>query len=149
MMKRGIQLIITFFLLLAILFSCIKEESDYEDNDSMHNSDRLGTSHNTGKNCINCHKFYVGGSVYQKDLSSAYSGAAVQLTSLANGAGTVVAKVTTDKNGNIYTSKIVKFGSGLYVSVIGNTGTKYMSSPITSGACNACHGSTTGKVWVE
>lgn len=148
-MKKPICLLTILFLLSATLFSCIKEEQSHGEKDTLRSSDRMGTSHNTGKNCISCHKYYVGGSVYQKDLSSAYAGAVVQLSSQVNGAGTVVAKITTDKNGNIYTSNTVKFGTGLYVSVTGNSVTKYMTSSITSGGCNSCHGSSTSKVWVE
>ena len=148
-MKKPISLFTILFLLSATLFSCIKEEQSHGEKDTMRSSDRMGTSHNTGKNCISCHKYYVGGSVFQKDLSSVYAGAVVQLSSQASGAGTIVARITTDKNGNIYTSNTVKFGTGLYVSVTGNSVTKYMTAAITSGGCNGCHGSTTSRVWVE
>ncbi len=109
----------------------------------------LGSSHNTGKNCLNCHSFPVGGSVYKKDLVSTYPGTVVKLTTMANGAGTVVATLTTDNSGNIHTSSSVNFGTGLYASVMGATSTKYMASAIKSGACNSCHGSSTSKVWTE
>lgn len=109
----------------------------------------LGSSHNTGKNCLSCHSFPVGGSVYKKDLTTTYPGTVVKLTTQANGAGNVVATLTTDNSGNIHTSSSVNFGTGLYVSVMGSTSTKYMASAIKSGGCNACHGSSTSKVWAE
>lgn len=109
----------------------------------------LGSSHNTGKNCLACHRFSVGGSVYKKDLTSTYPGSVVKLTTQPNGAGTVVATMTTDKSGNIRLSSSISFGSGLYVGITGSAGTQYMKAAITSGGCNACHGNTTSRAWTE
>jgi mono/diheme cytochrome c family protein len=73
----------------------------------------------------------------------------VKLTTQPNGQGTVLATLTTDNSGNIRSSSSISFGTGLYVSASGTAGTKYMAAAIANGACSACHGSTTAKVWVE
>jgi len=145
-------------LILGLIFamaSCEKE-SEVEDNDTTtpvtgttNPTANLGSSHNTGKNCLSCHKFSVGGSVYKSNLASTYPGSVVKLTTQPNGLGTVVATLTTDNSGNIYKSSSISFGTGLYVSATGSAGTKYMASPITSGACNSCHGGSTSRVWAE
>ena len=147
-------LILVFGLILAVV-SCEKgNETDDTDSTSQvigttNPTVNLGSSHNTGKNCLGCHKFSVGGSIFKKDLTSTFPGSVVKLTTQANGAGTVVATLTTDNSGNIHTSSSIAFGSGLFVSVAGTTGTKYMSSVITNGACNSCHGSSVAKAWTE
>jgi hypothetical protein len=160
-MKVSYPLVFTALVCALALFSCEKEEESTDtisetptttnptSGTNTLNTANLGSSHNNGKNCLGCHKFSVGGSVYKKDLSSAYPGSVVKLTTLPNGQGTVVATLTTDKSGNIRLSSSVSFGSGLYVSAMGNTTTKHMSSAITSGACNSCHGGATSRVWTE
>lgn len=143
--------LLSAFMLVFVLFACEKEEDDSDDDQSSLTTTpgNLGSSHNTGKNCLSCHKFSVAGSVYKKDLASAYPGSVVKLTTQANGAGTVVATITTDNSGNIHATSAISFGTGLYVSATGSAGTKYMSSAITSGGCSACHGSSVAKVWTE
>ena len=136
-----------YLLLMCALLgfnTCTKDSSE-------ENSDTGISSHNTGKNCLGCHSFKVAGSVYNSAFTSVYSGATMKITSAANGGGNVLATLTSDKTGNFYTNTSVSFGSGVYVSVTGSGGNvKYMSSAITSGACNSCHnGSTTAKVWAE
>jgi hypothetical protein len=109
-----------------------------------------GTSHNTGKNCMGCHRFTAAGSVYNKALTAAFPGAIVKLTTQANGAGTVLGTFTVNKSGSFYTSSSINFGSAVYVCVTGSAGNvKYMNSAISSGACNSCHGSSTAKIWTE
>lgn len=110
-----------------------------------------GSSHNVGRNCLSCHSnFKAAGSVYNKALTSVYGGAKIKVTSQANGQGTVLATMNSDNSGNFYTSTSISFGSGVFVSAEGTSGTvKYMSNAITSGACNSCHGSSTSKIWAE
>jgi len=138
-MKKVIWL--SLFVLAAIVISCDKE-SEFEGGEC---------SHNTGKNCMSCHKdFKLAGSVYDKSLNSAYAGAKIKVNTQANGAGSALLSLTSDKTGNYYMGSSVNFGSGIYVGVEGTSGTvKYMNSPINSGACNSCHGSSTSKVWAE
>jgi hypothetical protein len=142
---KCVLFLITFFFLLVI--SSCSEDSSGTEGSSITGS----SSHNTGKNCLGCHSFMAAGSVYSKALTSAYSEAVIKLTSGANGTGTVLATLTSDKTGNYYTNNSINFGNGIYVSITGTGGNvKYMSSAITSGACNSCHnGSTTSKVWAE
>ena len=131
---------------IAVLFACEKEDGEEVGGEST----ASGTSHNTGKNCLNCHQFTAAGSVYNKALSSGLQGAIVKLTAQANGAGTVLGTFTVNKSGSFYSSNSINFGTGIYVSVTGSSGSpKYMSSAITTGACNSCHGSSTSKVWAE
>jgi hypothetical protein len=130
------------FIILIVSVSCVKENEE---------SENYGSSHNTGKNCLSCHSnFKLAGSVYNKSLSSAYPGATIKLTSQSNGAGTVLTMLTSDNTGNFHTGSSIGFGSGVYVSVTGTSGTtKYMTSAITNGACNSCHGPSTSKIWIE
>lgn len=165
-MKVIYRLAFTALVCALALISCEKEEESAETDSGTPatttptntnptsgtntlNTTNLGSSHNNGKNCLGCHKFSVGGSVYKKDLASSYPGSVVKLTTLPNGQGTIVATLTTDKSGNIRLSSTISFGSGLYVGAMGNTTTKYMTTAITSGACNSCHGGATSRVWTE
>ena len=141
------KLIAILFLGMAIgFFACEEEDDDELDGQSS----AMGTSHNTGKNCMGCHQLTVAGSVYSKALIAAFQGATIELTTQPNGAGTVIGTFTTNKSGSFYTSSSINFGTGVYVSVTGSSGTvKHMASTITSGACNSCHGSSTSKIWTE
>ena len=143
-MKKLLALLV--FGLAIGFFACEEEDEDEVGGQSS----AMGTSHNTGKNCMGCHQFTAAGSVYNKALTSAFQGASVKLTSQPNGAGTVIGTFTTNKSGSFYTSSPINFGTGVYVSVTGSSGNvKHMASAITSGACNSCHGSSTTKVWTE
>ena len=143
-MRKVFSILLIGFL--AVLFACEKEDGEEVGGEST----ASGTSHNTGKNCLNCHQFNAAGSVYNKALSSGLQGAIVKLTTQANGAGTVLGTFTVNKSGSFYSSNSINFGTGIYVSVTGSSGSpKYMSSAITTGACNSCHGSSTSKVWAE
>lgn len=144
-MRKVFSILLISFI--AVLFACEKEDDGEEVGGQ---STASGTSHNTGKNCLSCHQFTAAGSVYNKSLASVFPGAVVKLSSQANGAGTVLGTFTVNKSGSFYTSSSINYGTGIYVSVTGSSGsTKHMSSPITSGACNSCHGSSTSKVWTE
>lgn len=140
------KLIALAFILMAVMIVSCGEDSESDDDGVSYES-----SHNTGKNCLSCHSsFKLAGSVYNQALTSAYAGAKIKVTSQANGAGTVLATLTSDNTGNFHTGSAISFGSGVYVSVEGTSGTvKYMNSAITSGACNSCHGSSTSKAWAE
>ena len=97
------------------------------------------SSHNAGRDCLQCHNFSVAGTVYRAD-GSAHPGAVVRLTTGAQGAGDVVASLTTDGAGNFYTSQAVSWGDGLYTDVSGAGGTRVpMQASISGGACNSCH----------
>ena len=143
-MRKVFSILLIGFI--TVLFACENEDGEEVEGESTIS----GTSHNTGKNCMSCHQFTAAGSVYNKALSSGFTGAVVKLTSQANGAGTVLGTFTVNKSGSFYTSSSINYGTGIYVSVTGSSGaTKYMSSAITTGACNSCHGTSTAKVWTE
>ncbi len=133
--------VLVALLALGLVFAC-EHENENEEGES---------SHNTGKNCLGCHsEFKLAGSVYNSALSSPLSGVQITVTSEPNGAGTVLATLTSDSKGNFHTSGNLNFGTGVYVSAEGASGTpKYMGEAITSGACNSCHGSSTSKIWAE
>lgn len=139
-MKKVLFAGLVWLTILAI--SCEKETDDEGEG---------GRSHNAGKNCLGCHTdFKLAGTVYNKSLSAGLSGVKVKVTSQSNGAGTVLATLTSDLSGNFHTGSSINFGTGVYVSVEGSGGTlKSMNASITSGACNSCHGSSASKIWAE
>jgi len=140
-----------YFAFFAIL-SCEKNEN--ETNVSAHNTSK---SHNTGANCMNCHKsggdgegiFQVAGSVYDSLLVSPYANSTIKLYTGPNGTGTLKATVDGDMLGNFFTTNSIDFSTPLYPAVVGTTSTKYMSTAISTGACYSCHSVTTGRIWAK
>ena len=143
-MRRVLTLLV--MSMAIVFFACENEDAE----DVGGKSSISETSHNTGKDCLSCHKFTAAGSVYNKTLTSAFPGAEVKFTSQANGEGTILGTYTVNKSGSFYTNSTINYGSGIYVSVTGSSGNiKHMNTAITTGACNSCHGSSTSKVWAE
>jgi hypothetical protein len=147
--------VIVFSSLLATSQSCRKEiENSSETKNSSHNSSK---SHNMGQNCMNCHKqggsgegwFNIAGTVYDSLKISTYPNATVNLYTGPNGTGSLKYTIDVDAFGNFYTTRSIDFSGGLYASVQGASSTKYMSSVITTGQCNGCHGVTNDKIWVK
>ncbi len=101
-------------------------------------SDPARTSHNAGRDCLQCHSFSLAGTVY-RDNGSVYPGAVVRLTSQPGGGGDVLLSLTADASGNFYTDGPVSWGDGLYTDVQGTGARRLMEAPVTSGACNSCH----------
>ena len=101
-------------------------------------SDPVRTSHNAGRDCLQCHSFSVAGTVYRDD-GSVYPGAVVRLTSQSEGGGGVLLSLTADASGNFFTSEPVSWGDGLYTDVQGTGARRLMEAPVTGGACNSCH----------
>lgn len=151
-MKTKSTLILISGLFILLLNSCTSNGD--EKNISKYLSDR---SHNMGMNCMDCHKengggngwFVVAGTVYDSLQVTPYPGATVKLYTGPNGTGTLVHTIEVDTKGNFHTTETIDFGAGLHPVVIGNMGSKYMSSTISIGACNSCHGSTTGRIWTK
>ncbi len=115
-------------------------------------------SHNMGINCMNCHKpgggeaptWQVAGTVYDQALITPYPNATVNLYTGPNGTGTLKYTIKVDARGNFYTSGNIDFTGGLYPSVTGSTTTNFMSSSITTGACNSCHNTVTmDRIWIK
>ena len=155
-MKKVIRLFMFLVFSLVLAVSCEKEnerenEAGGENKTSSSNSSQ---SHNMGQNCMNCHKqngsgegsFTVAGTVYDSSLANVYTSATVKLYTAPNGGGTLKYMLQVDRKGNFYTSNAVDFTGGLYPVVSGSTATQYMSSSISNGQCNSCHGSSTAKI---
>ncbi len=146
------KLFIATALLAFFTASCEKEEN--ETNISYHNTSK---SHNTGVNCMNCHKsggegegiFQAAGSVYDSLLASPYANATIKLYTGPNGTGTLKATIDGDLLGNFFTTNTIDFSTPLYPAVAGSTTIKYMSTPITTGACYSCHSVTTSRIWTK
>ncbi|PLX13804.1 MAG: hypothetical protein C0597_11005 [Marinilabiliales bacterium] len=153
MKKNIVSLILGSMIILFALQSC-EDENENETKISSYNSSE---SHNTGQDCMSCHKeggsgegvFTVAGTVYQSNQTTTYPEATVKLYSEANGTETLFASIEVDQRGNFYTTQQIAFGDGLYARVDGSSGTKYMVSSLTTGACSSCHGNSTDPIWVE
>ena len=106
---------------------------------------------------MNCHKsggdgegiFQAAGTVYDSTLSVTLPNTTVYLYTEQGGNGTLKHTVEVDGLGNFYTTESIDFGNGLYPTIKGATKSKHMSSPITSGQCNSCHGVSTSKLWTK
>jgi mono/diheme cytochrome c family protein len=139
----------------VFLAACEKESNENETKISTNSSQY---SHNTGVNCMTCHIsggqgegwFTAAGSVYDSTLIAVFPNATVNLTTAANGGGTLVKSIEVDAFGNFYTTEDISFGTGLYPSVVGINGeVGYMATKITDGQCNACHGNTRDNIWIQ
>lgn len=136
------------------MISCEKEGTCNETNISTAGSD---DSHNFGQNCMSCHTsggegegcFKIAGSVSNSGLTAPLTSGTVKLYTQANGAGTLKHTFQIDTKGNFHTTDAVDF-TGLFAAVTGSNGvTQYMSTSLTSGACNSCHGPSTSKLWAN
>jgi len=145
-------------LVLSLFVSCEKEENENGENKDMSSRYNENESHNAGQNCMSCHKsggqgegwFMVAGTVYNSAKTAVYPNATVKLYTGPNGTGTLVKTIEVDGKGNFYTTADMNFGSGLYTTVTGTTGNvSKMGASISTGQCNSCHGSSTGKISAE
>ena len=101
-------------------------------------SEPARSSHNAGRDCLQCHSFSLAGTVYRDD-GSVYPGAVVRLTTRPGGGPDVLVNVTTDASGNFYPNTPVSWGEGLYADAQGTGASRSMVAPLTIGACNSCH----------
>lgn len=129
-----------------------------KENETLISKNNADESHNMGQDCLICHVqggdgegwFRVAGTLYNNSQTSTYPNGNVKLTTEPNGSGALVKTIEIDSKGNFYTTETVDFGTGLYVGVFGTSGEqKFMTSKISTGACNSCHGTTTEKIWIE
>ncbi len=135
-----------------MLVSCNKEGEETKIS-----SNSSSESHNQGQNCMSCHKsggegegwFNAAGTVYDSTKLAVYPKTTVKLFSGPQGSGDLKYTVQVDGLGNFYTTEKIDYGTGLYPAVEGNNQTKYMSSSISNGACNSCHGVSTDKIWTK
>lgn len=153
--------LITMGLLTALfggmvaIQGCEKENEENETNISRYGDD---DSHNMGQNCMNCHKsggagegwFNAAGTVYNAAFTNVQPNGTVKLYTGPDGTGTLKYTIEVDAKGNFYTTEDIDFGSGLYPGITGTSGdVQYMSSAITNGACNSCHGVSEDKIFVN
>lgn len=150
----------TLFFSIVLIQSCSKETISSSENEGSGGlstgASTSGTSksHNMGLNCMNCHKaggpgegiFTAAGTVYNSTATATFPNATIKFFTGPNGTGNLVYTLSGDNLGNFYTSQALNFAAGLYPAVQGTTSTRYMSSSITTGQCNSCHGVSTGKI---
>lgn len=148
--KKIIAAILFSAITLSVVVSCELEE-DGED------SNTEESSHNSGADCMLCHKkgghgegvFTVAGTVYDSLQTSLVTGATVYLYSDAERTKLITSAVS-DQSGNFYTSASVNFSNPVYTSVkAANGNIKKMNGKIAKGNCNACHGATMNYIWVK
>lgn len=101
------------------------------------------TSGGEGESC-----FKVAGSVYDQALSSPMTNAVIRLYTQPNGQGTLKYTIYGDAKGNFHSTEDID-PTGLYPAVSGPTGTQYMGSSLSTGACNSCHNNSTDKIWTN
>lgn len=115
-------------------------------------------SHNMGLNCLNCHSgtgtgegcFEIGGTAYHADKVNTYPGCTIDFYTQQNGQGDLVTSLVSDGKGNLYTGRNINWGNGLFPVITSPDGHReYMVEPISHGACNSCHGSTTERIFVN
>ena len=115
-----------------------------------------GKSHNAGQNCLSCHKkggsgssyavFTLAGTAYQAN-GKAQSNAKIKI--FDHNSNNITLCLTTNKLGNFYTTQAIAGLATLGKDVMaeGPTGGLHtMTSTLTSGACNSCHGVTAAKI---
>jgi len=148
------------FTSFAILFAFVlltqscEKEGENETKISYFDEDE---SHKEGQNCMDCHLaggsgegwFTLAGTVYDKQQSNTFKNATIKLYTEADGRGILKYTLQGDALGNFYTTEPIDYGSGLYVSVQGNTVVNHKSITVNGGQCNSCHGASTDKIWTE
>ncbi len=152
-MQRSLKNSVAIATIIVGLFACGEDNED-EQLVSINGSNE---SHKSGENCMNCHKsggsgegiFVVAGTIYNSNKTAVYPNATIRFYSGPNASGNLQAMIEVDGKGNFYTTESTDFGTGLFVSVEGNTGTNHMISTVTDGACNKCHDDSSNRVWTE
>ncbi|MFM7201358.1 MAG: hypothetical protein ACKO6N_11250 [Myxococcota bacterium] len=107
------------------------------------------SSHETGRNCMECHQahgpgpgiFTAAGTLYHPDGSPSPNGTVELRTETAEG-GELVLAIQVDANGNFYTTAPLPLpDQPLFPFVVSPDGesTTFMPFPTASAACNICH----------
>jgi cytochrome c553 len=149
--KKIILFSLLIGLTLIVIYSC-NHANQLDENNSKYGDDE---SHNMGMDCMQCHKkggegkgwFYIAGTAYNGE--NAAEDVTVLIFSAPNGQGSIKNIIEGDKLGNFYTTDIIGFGTGLFPAVVYKNDTTFMSSSITYGSCNSCHGKTTSIIEVD
>lgn len=154
-LERLMKLTLALSLVIVFTTACSEEEGENKTLVSAFNGN---DSHNEGKNCMTCHKsggegegwFLVAGTIYNSSGSATSPNGSVKLYTGPNGTGTLKGTLAVDAKGNFYTTQTVDFSGGLYPVVTSASGnSKAMAITTSTGQCNSCHGSTTGKITVN
>jgi hypothetical protein len=115
------------------------------------NSSANERSHNAGKACMSCHragggeaagegKWTLAGTVYNEATMKTLPGSTVDFYTGPNATGAKLLSLEVDRSGNLYTTRKINFGNGIYPVVTSPNGNKaFMSSSISQGDCNSCH----------
>lgn len=148
---------ILFIVIATIISGLILQSCHKNANETKISIYNENESHKTGKNCMNCHYsggsgegwFTIAGTVYDSLKTSPYPNTTIKLYSGPNETGNLIGTIEADGLGNFYTTKLIDFGDGIYTSASGNSTTKHMLAPITTGQCNGCHGETTDRIWTN
>lgn len=156
-MKRAIGGLAVFFLILTapalILTGCGSSGGSSASSSSNGSDDEggdNGASHHAGRDCVACHatleadkRYVYAGTVYTSAAGTTPSvGSVVEIT---ESSGTRIS-VTTDSNGNFYTTRGTR-GATYSATVKGNT--LGMISTATNGGCSSCHGVTFPVIFVN
>jgi hypothetical protein len=146
------KLLAQFLSVIVCIFITVRcnHANMLEENNSSANA---AESHNQGLNCMTCHKkggdgegwFTIAGTAFKNDGAAAPN-VIVKLYTQPGGQGELRKQITGDLLGNFFTTDLMGFGNGLYPSIEFEGNSKFMSSPISNGACNSCHGISTGKI---
>lgn len=108
------------------------------------------SSHNAGRDCVACHatlegskRYVYAGTVYASAAGTATSpGVVVEIT---ESSGTKI-HITTDRNGNFYTTRGTRGGT-YNVTIVGNK--VGMISSASNGGCSSCHGAAFPVIFVN
>lgn len=161
--NKKIAFVITLLTCMSIGISSCSHYDEITKNpvSSRHGDDE---SHNPGRNCMECHRsggqaveffdtekmWNIGGTVFNADGVTPNPNGTVYLYTQANGQGELKYTFEVDANGNFYTNQIIDFRQGLFPYVTGGFGgSAHMSTALTSGACNSCHGVTTPRITIN
>lgn len=156
---KKLKLSITLILGIGVMIlaqSCEKEGSSKGCGES--NISRAGSdeSHNNNQNCMSCHAsggsgegcFFVAGTAYKSDKTTAANAGSIKLYTEANGGGTLKHTVAIDVLGNFHTTENIDM-TGLFPAITLGGKEHYMSTAPSNGSCNTCHGVSTDKLWGE
>lgn len=118
-----------------------------------------GKSHNAGQNCLSCHKKGGSGSSYAVFTlaGTAYTAAGkAQANAIIkiydHNSNTVALCIKTNNLGNFYTTQAIAGLTSPGKDAVAESpggAIHTMSSTLTSGACNACHGVTVAKITAD
>lgn len=147
-------------LALSILFHACKHTINDNSNLADHEASEHHSNESRGMSgdCISCHKaggsgegvFTLGGTVFQEDLKTKQPNGYIKLYSGPQGTGVLLKTIQVDNLGNFYSDANYNFSLPIYPAAVSASGNvKYMSTSLSGGSCNSCHGPTTSVINVN